>query len=194
MAPRATAGCGPPVDWRCIVRSTVEYRSHGVPLEEYELTRKDDRDQKTAVDIHAHVKKLVAEWTAEEAADPGLKEARQQNVNRAWEMLRALRTPDSQIVRWRIRLYCGHIAETQRHCEVEQPKAYGASSMRCPDCGMDPALIVAYEPMGPLAPPEGAFAGRQPLEPKSRKALERRLAKIEHEAAQIREQLSRPAE
>lgn len=176
------------------MRSTSEYRSHGVPLEEYELTRKDDRDQKTAVDIHAHVKKLAEEWRAEDAADPELKEARQRNVDRAWEMLRALRTPDSQIVRWRVRLYCGHIAETQRHCEVEQPKAHGASSMRCPDCGMNPALIVAYEPIGLLAPTEGAFAGRQPLTPKSRRALQRRLAKIEHEAEQIREQLGRPAE
>lgn len=67
--------------------STTEYRSHGVPLEDYELTRKDDRDQKTAMDIHAHVKELAAEWKAEEAADPELREARQRTVDRAWEML-----------------------------------------------------------------------------------------------------------
>ncbi|WP_156371227.1 hypothetical protein [Nocardia arizonensis] len=58
------------------------------------------------------------------------------------------KTYDDELVQWRVRLYCGHTVMTSRHCTAEDPTV-GASSMRCPTCGMDPALLVAYEPVDP---------------------------------------------
>lgn len=63
--------------------------------------------------------------------------------------------------------------------------ARGSGSVRCPDCGMDPATIVAFERIGPVEPPK-------PPPPRARvrrKTMERRLAKLEAEAAALREQL-----
>ena len=85
----------------------MNYKSHGEPLETYELTRRDHHAQKQAENIHAHVEKMAAEWRAEEAADPDLRRSRQNNVDRAWKMINASPTPDYQIMRWRVRLYCG---------------------------------------------------------------------------------------
>lgn len=172
-----------------MINRNIDYRSHGVPLETYELTGKDHRDQRTADDIHAHVKKQAAQWQAAEAEDPKLREARSKSVRRAWEIINSSPTPDYQIMRWRVRLYCGHVVETTRHCEVVRPKAHGSSSMRCPDCGMGPAEIVAYEPLGMLAKSSTATTTQRQLKGRTRQSVEKRLAKIEAEAMDLREQL-----
>lgn len=48
-------------------------------------------------------------------------------------------------MRWRVRLYCGHLAEVTRNVEAQRPTGY---EERCPECGFDRATIVAYEPIG----------------------------------------------
>ena len=90
-----------------MMNSSIDYRSHGVPLETYELTRRDHQDQKMAEGIRVDVERRAAEWRAEEAADPELREARFKSVRRAWDIIDASPTPDYQIMRWRVRLYCG---------------------------------------------------------------------------------------
>lgn len=167
---------------------SVDYRSHGVPLEAYELTRRDHQDQKMAEGIRADVERRAAEWRVEEAADPQLREARNKSVRRAWDIINASTTPDYQLMRWRVKLYCGHIVETRRHCEVDQPKAHGSSSMRCPECGMDPAQIVAYEPLGSLGKPPTVATTPQPKRP-TRKALEDRVAQLEAELGAMKRRL-----
>lgn len=168
--------------------SRIEYHSHGVPLEKYELTRRDHRDQKTTVDIRDAVKVQAAKWEAEEAADPELREARHKTVERGRSMVLsfASQTRGHELMRWRVRLYCGHIAETRRHFTVDEPTRHGSSSMRCPACGMDPARIVAYEPVGLLA--ESPSVAR-PRSQRPRRSIEKRLAKIEAEAKELRDQL-----
>jgi hypothetical protein len=168
----------------------IKYLSHHAPVETYELTRKDHRDQRTAKDIHAHVDKLTAQWQAEHAADPVLREGRSDSVQRAWDIIKSNPAPDHRIMRWRVRLYCGHIAETRRHCEVDSPTRHGSSSMRCPTCGMDPAQIVAYQPLGMVAEPPSAN-GTRPQPRRSRRSVESRLERIEAEARDLREQLKR---
>jgi hypothetical protein len=171
--------------------SNVDYRSHGGPLETYELTRRDHQDQNMAEGMRVDVERRAAEWRAEEAADPELREARNKSVRHAWDIINASTTPDYQLMRWRVRLYCGHIVETRRHCEVEQPKAHGSSSMRCPDCGMDPAAIVAYEPIGTLGKPPAVVTAPQPKRP-TRKALEERVAQLEAELVAMKRHLKEP--
>jgi hypothetical protein len=160
--------------------SSLTYHSHGVPLESYELTRTDHRNQRTAKEIREHVKKLSEQWRAEEEADPELRQRRQERVAYVWNTFLQTPTPDHDLMRWRVRLYCGHIVETRRHRTVEQPTMHGSSSMACPKCGKDPSYIVAYEPLGlvderPLPPPAPRRATRAQLEQRIRE-LEAELA------------------
>lgn len=71
-------------------------------------------------------------------------------------------TLDWQIMRWHVRLFCGHIVEARRHYEMERPTDHGCSSEHCSECGMDPAVIVAYEPLGLAAEPATAPAAPRP--------------------------------
>jgi hypothetical protein len=63
--------------------------------------------------------------------------------------------------------------------------------MRCPDCGIDPAEIVAYEPLGMLAKSLTATTAQPQPKGRTRRSVEKRLAKIEAEAMDLREQLKR---
>jgi hypothetical protein len=173
------------------VTKKFNYRSYGLPLETYELNRKDHRDQKAAEDIRDAVKEHAAKWEAEEAADPELREARRKTVDRGRTMIRtfASQTHDHELMRWRVRLYCGHIVETRRHHTIDEPTRHGSSSMRCPQCGIDPARIVAYEPLGLVASPPWVTAPQRPIQP-NRRSIEKRLSKIETEAKELRNQLS----
>ncbi|MEX2982810.1 hypothetical protein [Streptomyces sp. C36] len=166
-----------------------EYRSHGTPLEEYQLTRRDHSGQKVADQIRDAVGRQAAEWRAAEAADPELKQRADARRQEVLELMLSFKNPDHEIMRWRVRLYCGHITETQRHCENDEPTKHGSSSMRCPECGKDPARIVAYEPIGLAAEPPRARSGtvaptrqRKP----SRVELERRVAELEAENRRLR--------
>jgi hypothetical protein len=175
-----------------MMSSEIDYRSHGVPLETYELTRRDHQDQKMSESCRAEVEELAAKWEAEEAADPKLREGRRKNIERAIAMIYAHPTPDYQIMRWRVRLYCGHIVETSRHCQNDEPTRHGSSSMPCPECGMDPARIVAYEPVGLLAkPPVATTAQVQPKRP-TRKELEERIARLEAELVAVKRRRNNP--
>ncbi|WP_045063603.1 hypothetical protein [Rhodococcus sp. AD45] len=165
------------------------HRSQNVPLEAYELTSRDHRDQKTSEEIRDHVERLAGEWRDEELADPKLRERRLENARSAWKIVESGRPHDSHIMRWRVRLYCGHIVEVTRHVEVAEPTMHGSSSTRCSECGMNPARIVAFEPIGPLgeATMNKALnpAASQP-KPRSRKQLEARVAELEAELAAMR--------
>ncbi|MCK9928830.1 hypothetical protein MXD62_16870 [Frankia sp. Mgl5] len=168
----------------------VTYESHGVPLEEYQLTRKDHREQQSSEDAGRWAKKIIAEKKAEEAADPVLKAHRDEVARRAWKMITSRKTPDHELMRWRVRLYCGHIVETRRHAESARPTFAGASSMQCPECGKDPSYIVAFEPLGLLAePPKPRKPAPAPTpRPPTRAQLERRLAELEAEVSELRRQ------
>ncbi|MFD8512246.1 hypothetical protein ACFV27_14275 [Streptomyces antimycoticus] len=159
----------------------VEYESHGCPLENYQLTRGDHRQQEQSENIRRWAEKVLAEKEAEERADPVLAAGRRAAADRALDMLRSFQTPEREIMRWRVRLYCGHIVETRRHRENGKPTLHGSSSMQCPECGKDPSVIVAFEPIGlagdPLAPPTPVTS----LRPKrlTRAELERRVAALQ---------------
>jgi hypothetical protein len=165
----------------------LTYTSHGVPLEDYQLTRRDHHDQQTAEQIREAVEREAAMWRAEEEADPSLRERRAETVHRALEIIASCPPADHEIMRWRVRLYCGHMTETRRHHTVTEPMMHGSSSMRCPECGMDPALIAAYAPIGLLAEPPTTHHALPP-QPKrlSRWQLEQRVAELEAEVRRLK--------
>lgn len=168
---------------------TVSYKSHGVPLETYELTSRDHNSQRTSEQIRDHVAGLASQWPAEEDADPALRVARQARVQEVWDRFLSVPTPDHQLMRWRVRLYCGHITETRRHCESAEPRAHGSSSMRCPECQRDPCYIVAYEPLGLVAETPGRTVPPTPPRP-TRAQLERRVRELEAELAGLRREMA----
>lgn len=162
----------------------ARYRSHGVPLESYELTRRDHQDQRTWEQISKHVDRLMVEERAKEETDPNLRRAREEKRREAWELLRRT-VPDHQIMRWRVRLYCGHIAENSRNVDNASPRDHGSSSMTCPTCGKEPSGIVAWEPIGLKSPSPAATStpARSPTTRRrpSRAELERQVRDLQEE-------------
>lgn len=167
----------------------VEYESLGVPLADYQLTRNDHRQQAQSEDIARWVEKTLAEKEAEERADPVLAEGRRRASKRALDMLLSHKTPEHEIMRWRVRLYCGHVVETRRHRENSNPTLHGSSSERCPECGRNPSVIVAFEPVGLAGEPSSASKTASAPAPKklTRAQLERRVAALEKENQRLRD-------
>lgn len=151
------------------------YERLGTPLEDYELTRRDRQWQRSLQEIREHARR-------EAATMPPLPDEILEKV----ATLLSQPTPDSQIMRWRVRLFCGHIVEARRHFEMKRPTDHGCSSQLCPECGMDPAAIVAYEPLGPAAEPVAAPAVQRP---RVRSSLSK--AELQAENARLRDELRR---
>lgn len=55
--------------------------------------------------------------------------------------------PPTQLMRWRLRLFCGHV--TERTCNVDCLDGRSAFlSEVCEECGLDPATVIAAKPLG----------------------------------------------
>ncbi|MEV8023034.1 hypothetical protein AB0O76_43460 [Streptomyces sp. NPDC086554] len=115
---------------------SADHQCYGVPLERYQLSRADHRGQQEAVD--------VAAWVAEQIAKaPRMSDEQLETI---LEMLREPRPPVEKMT-WRVRLYCGHIREVARPRSWLRPYQGTSGKETCGDCGLDPALIVAFEPL-----------------------------------------------
>ncbi|MER5908361.1 hypothetical protein ABT150_51720 [Streptomyces mirabilis] len=129
----------------------VEYLCHGVPLADYRLTKADHRRQQEAVQVHEWVQRQLAK------APPWSEER--------WQGLRQLLgspTPPWELQRWQLRLYCGHVVEATRNRNSPRPDGGVCDKKRCPECGLDPAVIVAFRPLGPAAEPPTEIRSRKP--------------------------------
>ncbi|WP_229867055.1 hypothetical protein [Streptomyces gelaticus] len=124
----------------------VEYRSSGVPLEEYELTRGDHRRQKQSKEISEWARRQVEEDYAKCRADPERAERRRQAFENVAKLMQSFKKADHEIMRWRVRLYCGHIIETEAHYTYPDPLSAGSYGRRCSECGKDRQTIVGFEP------------------------------------------------
>ncbi|MEU2624645.1 hypothetical protein ABZ642_42155 [Streptomyces sp. NPDC007157] len=120
----------------------AEYLRHGMPLVDYQLAKADHRRQHEAVRLHEWVKRQLA------MAPPWSEKKREQ-------MLELLGSPPPpwEFQRCRLRLYCGHIVEAARSRKSLRPDGGVCDKETCPECGLDPSVIVAFEPLGPLADP-----------------------------------------
>ncbi|WP_119203697.1 MULTISPECIES: hypothetical protein [unclassified Streptomyces] len=125
---------------------TIEYESLGQPLGEYQLTRADHRRQQEAEDIAAWVEKQLAKaprWSEEK-------------IRQVQELFESCTVPPPwEYMRWRVRLYCGHIQEVKGLRRESRPDGR-ATDVCCSECGKSPAVIVAFEVIGPVAEPPAA--------------------------------------
>jgi hypothetical protein len=137
------------------------YESKGTPLKAYQLTRRDHGWQRTLEQIQRDVPRWVAESRAAQGLPPTIEDPAVLDKIAAM-VVETMTDPHlgTKLMRWRVRLYCGHIVETERHREFRRPTDAGSGSMRCPVCGLDPAAIVAYEPVGIVAELDGGGRGR----------------------------------
>ena len=115
------------------------------------------------------------------------------NAARALETIsRWPATPKHQLMRWRLRLFCGHLVERTAHIDHRTVHAAFMGGMRCAECGLDPATIVAARALGPAAPCPPPLSNPVPAE---RWRLEQRLAKARAEVERLEAELARaPAE
>lgn len=93
------------------------------------------------------------------------------------------RTPDHMLMRWRLRLFCGHMVERTAHRDhTTVERAFTLS--RCGECGLDPASIVAARPLGlvsePPPPPKPTVQRREKAELHLERAR-REVARLEKE-------------
>ena len=165
----------------------VEYRSSGVPLEDYELTRSDHRRQKQSEESSRWVQRQVDQDIAQCRADPARAERRRQAFEEVAKLMESFKKQDHEIMLWRVRLYCGHIIETKAHYSYTDPISAGAYTKSCPECGEERSTVVAYEPIGLLAePPEPEPARPLPPRRPTRAELERRVEALEKENERLR--------
>lgn len=151
----------------------VEYHRRGVPLESYEPTKADRRRQEEAERTAERVREIVADW-------PPLTPEQRDKI----ALILGVRTPDHELMRWRLRLCCGHIVEITQHQDHQQP----SGSRICPECGLAPAAVVAYEPLGRVAePPNQQQLDAPPRSRSARRAADqKRTAELEQEVRPLR--------
>lgn len=154
-----------------------------VDLERYEHV--GDPDIAVALDRRAQSRQRQSEATREHARREAAK-APPMSAETAEKVARLLsaRTPPHQLMRWRLRLYCGHVVERSAHIEHQTVHAAFMGGRACEECGLDPATIVAARPLGPVGLP-----GHAPSPGLDRERLERRIAKLEAELGRLRAEL-----
>ncbi|MFE2586421.1 hypothetical protein [Streptomyces sp. NPDC059378] len=158
----------------------VEYLRRGVPLADYQLTKADHRRQQEAAEIHERVQRQVAKA-------PPLPEAR---LKRVLELLGSP-PPAWEYQQWRLRLYCGHIVEAARLRTSPRPDEGARNTKTCSQCGLNPSVIVAFEPLGPLADPPPEKRSRQPSRsPRKPPADRRSRAELAAENDALRAELA----
>ncbi|WP_207568358.1 hypothetical protein, partial [Mycobacteroides abscessus] len=63
--------------------------------------------------------------------------------------------PPTEMMNWRLRLYCGHTVECSRHYSHKTVHSAFTGSVKCTECGRDPATIIDARAVGLVAqPPE----------------------------------------
>jgi hypothetical protein len=92
-------------------------------------------------------------------------------------------------MRWRLRLYCGHIVERQAHFTHKTLRAAFTGSVTCSECGLDPATIVDGAAVGLASAPVDASRSvpvRGPRK-KTRAELEARVRELEAEVERLQQ-------
>jgi uncharacterized Zn finger protein (UPF0148 family) len=122
-----------------VIDDLSDYEHRGDPLAEHAMTTKDKRRQQEAERIRAHARKVAGEA-------PPLSAEQIATLRRIFTSVRT--QPPSERMRWRLRLYCGHVVERTAHCSHQSVHAAFTGSVSCPNCGLDPATIIAAAPLG----------------------------------------------
>lgn len=100
------------------------------------------------------------------------------------------RTPPQQLMKWRLRLYCGHVVERAAHYTHKSIHAAFTGGRSCPECGLDPAVIVDGEAVGLLQQPACA-QGREPSTGEATRARKPTKAELEARVRELEAGISR---
>jgi hypothetical protein len=144
------------------------------PGDEWSPTKRQVRRQREFEAIRAHAVRMAAEA-------PPLSEEALHTI--ATFMLN--RPPESDLVEWRLRLFCGHVVTRRSHHTNTTVHMAFKGSVACPECGLDRATIVSAEALRRLAPdcPREQERGRDDA------AIRRAIARHEREIEKLRAQL-----
>lgn len=93
--------------------------------------------------------------------------------------------PRHMLMRWRLRLYCGHVVEKTAHYTHKTLHAAFTGSAKCAECGLDPATIVDGAAIGLAQDPPTLRAPRARSKP-TRTQLEARIQELEAEVKRLR--------
>lgn len=151
---------------------------------EWTPSKKDQRRQQEAEDLRRHVQEQAK-------AEPPPRFSDEQYRTLARIMQTARNRPRSELMRWRLRLFCGHIVErTAHHTHKTIHAAF--TTRACEVCGLEPATIVAAEALGRAEQP-APVVSRAPTKTTDRGRIERSIARHEAEAARLRKLLEEDA-
>ena len=105
--------------------------------DDWQPSKRAVRRQREAEEIRQHARTMAA-------SAPPLSEETLRQV--AATMSRP--TPKHELMEWRLRLFCGHVVKRSAHASHTIVHGAFTGSTRCPECGLDPATIVAAEAIG----------------------------------------------
>jgi hypothetical protein len=94
--------------------------------------------------------------------------------------------PKGPLMRWKLRLYCGHVVESTAHESYRSASRASGGESRCTSCGLDPATILAARPLGLLVSKDQR--SRKPPAPRKLTDVNR-LATAEAEIERLRAEL-----
>ena len=106
--------------------------------------------------------------------------------------MQSFKKDDHEIMRWRVRLYCGHTMEMEAHYTYADPLSVGSYGRRCSECGRDRQTIVAFKPIG-LRDESPEKAGPPPPPPPQKPSqadLEQRVKTLGKKNERLRAKLS----
>jgi hypothetical protein len=95
-------------------------------------------------------------------------------------------TPPHLLMRWRLRLYCGHTVEKQAHYSHRTVHSAFTGLLACTDCGLDPATVVDARAIGLAGEPPTHSAPAPPPQSRPKAALEARVRELEAELNALR--------
>lgn len=105
------------------------------------------------------------------------------------------KTPDHDLMRWQVRLYCGHKVERVAHRSHKTVHSALGVGRACPTCGLDPAVPVDARALGLIAPRAEApvVTKRTASQPKpgTKAHLAAELAEERRKTAALEEELQR---
>ena len=98
------------------------------------------------------------------------------------------KTSKSDPVEWRLRLFCGHVIllRNSHHTHTTVHAAF-MGGIACPECGLDPATIIAAQALRRLEPDAPPKERKKRPDDSIRRAIERHERKIERLRAQLDE-------
>lgn len=144
------------------------------PGPEWSPTKTQVRRQRESEALREHATRLAAE--APPLSDETL---------RRLALVFSRKPPPSELVEWRLRLFCGHVANRTAHRTHSTAHSAFTGAVMCSECGLDPATIIAAEVTArsePEAPPS-------PRTPRDADATRRAIASHERQIVRLRAQL-----